>query len=392
MRPQRAERRLSWLCTTQADRERVLDMEQRLKPLRAGSFGVLAVALVICGPWIGWWTLLPLTVAGIAFAWTERDLQTSAYPEYRLAVAWLSSELAIAASVALTGGPRSPALAWLALPVVTLAARFDVRGVVAGSSVAAVLVLASSLAVDPAVVIARPQQVVLPLALLVALALLSLALMRSDRQHRTASVIDPLTSMLNRNALGARVQELRHQAAIVEQPIGLIIADLDHFKAVNDAHGHAAGDAVLRDVAYHLRKQLRAFDLAYRLGGEEFLVLVPGADAVQAGNIAEDLRSVISHTPQGGLPVTMSFGVSASEPRCFDYANVFEAADRALYAAKAAGRNRVHISGSSDLSLELLHTPQPGGSSGRSPILAAPPVAPDGLARRRFTRTGSDRS
>jgi diguanylate cyclase (GGDEF)-like protein len=356
MQRQPTESRLSWLCETQADRERLLDMEHRIKPLRVRAFGVLAIALLICGPWVGWWTLIPLAIAGIAFTLTERGLATSAHPEYRLAVAWLSSELAIAASVALTGGQRSPALAWLALPVVTLASRFNVRGVVAGSSVAAALVLASSLRVGSAAVIARPQEVIFPLALVAGLAVLSVALLRSDQQHRNASVLDPLTSMLNRNALAVRVEELRHQAAIVQEPIGLIIADLDRFKAVNDAHGHSVGDDVLCDVAYTLRKHLRAFDLAYRLGGEEFLVLIPGADAVRAGTIAEELRVAISHRPQGGLPVTMSFGVSASEPLCFDYEKAFKDADQALYVAKAAGRDRVHISGSADPILELLET------------------------------------
>jgi hypothetical protein len=83
---QAAEHRVSWLCETQADRERVLDMEQRLKPLRAWSFGVLAVALLICGPWVGWWTLIPLAVAGMVFVLTDRGLQASPHPEYRLAV------------------------------------------------------------------------------------------------------------------------------------------------------------------------------------------------------------------------------------------------------------------------------------------------------------------
>jgi diguanylate cyclase (GGDEF)-like protein len=341
------EHRVSWLCATQADRERLLDMEQRLKPLRAGAFAVLAVALLICGPWVGWWTLIPLALASTIFFMTDRGLQTSPRPEYRLAMAWLTSEFAIAASVALTGGPHSPALPWLVLPVVTLAARFNIRGVIAGSMVAAGLILASSLIVDPAQVIASPQRVLFPLALLVAVALLSLALMQSDVQHRSESVIDPLTSMLNRNALRARVDELCAQARFVQRPIGLIVGDLDHFKAVNDTYGHAAGDAVLRDVAYCLRKRLRAFDLAYRLGGEEFLVLLPGADLREAATIAEDLRRTIAGGHHGELtaPVTMSFGVSASEPSRFDYDEVFEAADQALYTAKSAGRNRVHVAG-----------------------------------------------
>lgn len=320
-------------------------MERRIKPLRAWSFAVLAVALLACGPWVGWWTLIPLAIAGTMFALTDRGLESSRHPEYRVAVAWLSSELAIAVSVALTGGPRSPAVAWLVLPVVTLAARFNVRGVIAGSTVAGVLIFASSFGVDPAAVIASPEEVVFRLALLAAVALLSLALMRSDLQHRSASVIDPLTNMLNRNALEIRVDELRHQASIFHQPVGLIVADLDHFKAVNDTHGHAVGDAVLRDVAYSLRKRLRAFDLAYRLGGEEFLILLPGADPHQTAALAEELREAVCAAPHKGLPVTMSFGVSASHPSSFDYDHVFKAADLALYAAKAAGRNLVRVAG-----------------------------------------------
>ena len=355
------ERRVSWLCATQSDRERVVDMEQRLKPLRAASFAVLAVALLTCGPWVGWWTLIPLAMASVAFFMTDRGLQGSARPEYRVGFAWVTSELAIAASVALTGGTHSPAVAWLVLPVVTLAARFDVRGVIAGASLAAVLMLASSLGVDPRAAIHSPQLVVFPLALLGGVALLSLALMQSDVQHRSASVIDPLTSMLNRNALRVRVVELRDQAMIVQQPIGLIVGDLDLFKKVNDTHGHAAGDAVLRDVAYSLRKRLRAFDLAYRLGGEEFLVLLPGADATAAAIIADDLRRTIHNTPHGNLPVTMSFGVSASEPSRFDYDETFGAADRALYAAKHAGRNCVRVAGVT-------------GDAGPVPLETAPPA------------------
>jgi diguanylate cyclase (GGDEF)-like protein len=345
--------RLSWLCATSADRERVVDMEQRIKPLRGPAFAVLAGALLISGPWVGWWTIIPLVAAGLAFAITDRGLDSSACPEYRMAAAWLSSELAIAASVALTGGPHSPAISWLVLPVVTLAARFNTRGVAAGGAVAALLIVAATVGVHPAYAAHHPETLVFPLALLGGVALLSIALMRSDLQHRTESVIDPLTSMLNRNALQPRIAELQVQAEIVGQPIGLIVGDLDHFKAINDAHGHATGDAVLRDVAYRLRKRLRAFDLAYRLGGEEFLVLLPGADAIQAARVAEDLRAAVADEPSHGREITMSLGVTASPGGNFDYERTFAAADRALYEAKAMGRNRVHVAGSEPTGIHL---------------------------------------
>jgi diguanylate cyclase (GGDEF)-like protein len=156
--------------------------------------------------------------------------------------------------------------------------------------------------------------------------------MRSDIQHRSDAVIDQLTGMLNRKALSPRVVELAQQSQVTGESIGIIVGDLDHFKAINDSRGHSVGDVVLKEVAYQLRKQLRAFDLAYRLGGEEFLILLPGSDLEQSAYLAERLREgVAGNGVAGGLDVTMSFGVSASvhgEP--FDYAEVFKRADAAL--------------------------------------------------------------
>ena len=112
-------------------------------------------------------------------------------------------------------------------------------------------------------------------------------------------MLDGLTGMLNRRSLAARVTELTEQSQIAGAAIGLIVGDIDNFKAVNDEHGHSVGDAVLVDVAYALRKELRAFDMAYRLGGEEFLVLLPGAGAADAAELAERLRDRRRRVPRG---------------------------------------------------------------------------------------------
>ena len=189
----------------------------------------------------------------------------------------------------------------------------------------------------------NPGLLAAPLTLVVCTAILSTALMRSDVHHRSETVIDPLTGMLNRKALTTRVAELEQQSIVSGEPIGLVVGDLDRFKEVNDSCGHATGDAVLKEVAYEMRKELRAFDLAYRLGGEEFLVVLPGADASQAERLAERLReSIAGSTSAATSGSTMSFGVSAS-PRGeqFDYQDVFGEADMALFEAKRAGRDRV---------------------------------------------------
>jgi diguanylate cyclase (GGDEF)-like protein len=234
-------------------------------------------------------------------------------------------------------------MSWFAIPVVTLSSRFSLRGVIAGVAFTLALLVTVAFTTASEAVLHSPPLLMAPLSVVVAVAMLSTALMRSDLEHRSEAVIDPLTGMLNRNALSSRVAELAPQSQLSGEPIGLILADLDHFKQVNDSLGHAIGDAVLKDVAYVLRKQLRAFDLAYRLGGEEFLVLLPGADSAQTEALAEQLREAVSAgSVGGGVDVTISLGVSASERgQAFDYAAVFAEADAALYEAKRLGRDRV---------------------------------------------------
>jgi diguanylate cyclase (GGDEF)-like protein len=331
----------TWLCKDQASRGRMLDMDRRLGPVRRSSLGVLALALLICAPWMGWWTLAPLVIAGGAFAYAERRTESFRYPEYLIFGAWVGSEVTIAIAVALTGGPSMPTMSWFAIPVVTLGARFSTRGLAVGVGITMLLMLAVAFGTDASAVLDDPPLVVVPMALVIAVGMLSTALMRSDMEHRTEAVIDPLTGMLNRKALATRVQELTEQSRVSGEPVGVIVGDVDRFKRINDYYGHSTGDAVLRDVAYALRKQLRAFDLVYRLGGEEFLVLLPGSSLELTQDRAEDLRRAVADAIMADdVSLTMSFGVAVSEPgEEFDYEAVFARADAALYEAKRAGRD-----------------------------------------------------
>jgi diguanylate cyclase (GGDEF)-like protein len=118
--------------------------------------------------------------------------------------------------------------------------------------------------------------------------------------------------------------------------------DLDRFKLVNDNHGHATGDRVLQDLAYRLRKELRAYDLVYRLGGEEFVLLLLGASPDASLLTAEKICAAVAAGPMAGLDITISIGLAASAPgTAFVWDEVFARADAALYRAKAEGRNRV---------------------------------------------------
>jgi diguanylate cyclase (GGDEF)-like protein len=332
----------SWLFPSGVDRERMLDMDRNLRGVRRAVFGVLAIALVASGPQLGWWTLLPLALAVVIFRIADTRMDHAKRPEYALLASWAASQVIMASSVALSGGPHVPTMAWFAIPLMTLGARFSGRGIAVGVALSVILLLAVAFGVDARGVIDNPTLVIAPIALMIAVAMFQTVLMRSDVKHRAEAVIDPLTGMLNRKALARRVEELAQQSQIARQPIGLIAGDIDHFKQVNDSHGHAAGDAVLEAVAYELRKTLRAFDLFYRTGGEEFLVLLPGADLAHTTELAEALRAAVAREPLGGHRVTMSFGAAASAPdQVFDYETVFGAADAALYEAKHSGRNRV---------------------------------------------------
>ena len=321
----------------------MLDMETRLRPVRERAGVIMVVAILAAGPWLGWWPLVFVVSILSCFRFADARMPQLARPEFLMFAAWVGSPMTIALAVALSGPRGAPAMAWLAIPVMTLSTRFSMRGVIVGVTISIVLALAVAFTVDQHAVLANPVLAIVPVALILCIAVLSTPLMNSDIEHRSDAVIDHLTGMLNRHALGVRVRELTQQANLTGEPVGLIVGDLDHFKSINDAHGHAVGDGVLKEVAYVLRSQLRAFDLAYRLGGEEFLVLLPGAEIDAASELAERLRqAVASATMDGGMSVTMSLGVSASlRDRPFEYESLFAEADAALYHAKHGGRDRV---------------------------------------------------
>jgi diguanylate cyclase (GGDEF)-like protein len=321
----------------------MLDMDRRLRPVRLRTFAVLAGALLASGPWVGWWTIAPLLIAAAVFRLADTRIEGTTRPEYWMFAAWAGSEAIIAVSLALTGSSAVLMLAMLSIPIVTLSARFSSRGILIGVAIALGLMIAVALGTNADAVAQNPPLLIAPLAVVVSVAMLSTALMHSDVEHRSKAVLDQLTGLLNRSALEARANELEQQSTITGEPVALLVADLDNFKRVNDAHGHASGDAVLKEVAYLVRKRLGPFDLAYRLGGDELLILVPGADLDAAQAVSEGLQEAVgSETLGGGVRVTMSCGVSASRRgETFDFDAVFRSADAALYEAKRCGGDQV---------------------------------------------------
>jgi diguanylate cyclase (GGDEF)-like protein len=125
----------------------------------------------------------------------------------------------------------------------------------------------------------------------------------------------------------------------------MLLCDLDHFKRINDNLGHAAGDTVLQEVAHTMRASLRAGDSIYRVGGEEILVVLPGATKVDAVKIAKRLQLAVRDLRPAGVRMTVSIGAAVSRPGGFDVDDLVRRADEALYAAKANGRDGVFFGG-----------------------------------------------
>lgn len=157
---------------------------------------------------------------------------------------------------------------------------------------------------------------------------------------------DPLTQVLNARAYYSACEQQIAQSQRSGQPFSVLFVDLDHFKAINDTHGHAAGDEVLRVVARTLGEQLRRSDLLGRIGGEEFSVFLPGTAVAGALQVAENLRLAVQQCQPdigGGtrLSITASIGVASRSPSTQTMQSIQQRADEAMYEAKKAGRNRV---------------------------------------------------
>jgi diguanylate cyclase (GGDEF)-like protein len=331
----------TWLCPTAVDRERLLDMEPRIAKARKVMFASVAAGLLSAIPWFGWFTLLPLAWVVLSYPILRPWVARSPHPEHPVMVAVLNAQITVGVAIALTGGPRSPALPFLLLAIITVSARFSSRGVIAGVVLTTVVLLASTVAVDPAGYVANPTLVNACFVALIGLGAGSYTLMHSEIRQRTHAILDPLTGLLNRKALTDRFAELSEQAALTGESVALVACDLDGFKAVNDEHGHERGDAVLKEAAYVIRRSLRSFELVYRLGGEEFLIVLPGADTATALRLAETVRTAVEQTRPGGLPLTISMGVAVADGIDVIFEPLFRQADEALYHAKRDGRNRV---------------------------------------------------
>lgn len=170
-------------------------------------------------------------------------------------------------------------------------------------------------------------------------------LIAARETRRQQATHDVLTGAFNRRTVLEGLQRELSRAQREGTSVGVILMDLDHFKLINDTHGHPMGDMVLREAVYRLQRELRSHDLLGRYGGEEFLIVLPGCPIAETVTVAERLRQRLASEPiklsEGQILVTGSFGVASSTADSENVEALIQTADASLYRAKHEGRNRV---------------------------------------------------
>jgi diguanylate cyclase (GGDEF)-like protein len=176
------------------------------------------------------------------------------------------------------------------------------------------------------------------------LALLAWTLWRSRRRFRTQAQTDSLTGIANRRHFLERAQQVARRTRHQPQVASVFVLDIDHFKLINDVHGHQAGDAAIRHVALHASSCLRNGDVFGRIGGEEFSALLPNTDESEAWKVSERIRQVIERTPLDHhgdqIQITVSIGLMSGPLTGDNIETLMQCADKVMYRAKSSGRNR----------------------------------------------------
>jgi diguanylate cyclase (GGDEF)-like protein len=329
---------------TDADLQRFYEVLPGLNRGRHRVGLCLLPPAIALSPWLGPPNVIMVIGLAIVGFVTNRYVvgRTSTVAEGIVIAAAFQSMLSI--GVAITGGLLSPYLSWLVVPVTMLSARYRHTVVIAATVVALLLgAVCCALANIAGTARNHPPLVlgVTTIALLCALGTITLNLQSAEMESRRAASSDPLTGLLNRKTLTTSFVWMARDVAATDSWLSMLVLDLDHFKAINDTHGHATGDEVLRQAARSVTSSVRPQDRIFRVGGEEFLVLLPHAGAELGTAVAERIRKGLAAARLAGLDVTVSIGVAAARARAADERTMLEAADAALYAAKAAGRNRV---------------------------------------------------
>jgi diguanylate cyclase (GGDEF)-like protein len=274
----------TWLCPNELERERLLTTVRWIRPARTALFVILSAIAVGSTSRYGWGPVLPLAVAAIGSTYLYRELERRRSPEYWAGAGWLLTQLMLGVVVAMTGGPRSPVMPWLAIAIVSLVALFSLRGMFVGMTFLFAMLVALTFGLDPHGVAADPTPFLVAIGLLGSVAVFAAALMRSDLAHRDH---DKLTGLPNHAMFAAQLRQALARRERSGGQISLLAVDLDGFGLANDSLGPFAGDQLLRQAATRVSLAARSAELVARRSADEFLILVTELEEGHSGGAGE---------------------------------------------------------------------------------------------------------
>ncbi len=343
----------SWLCPTELDRSRVVDANDRVRMIRKVGSGAIGGALIVSAPWLGWWTLILFALSALNFLNVDHRIGKSEHPEWVSVWAIVITLVLLATGVVLSGGPHSPALPWLVLPAAMVAARFRPQVVIAALMVTVVVILVSTLGVDPAATLHDPVPVIATLALLAAVVSVVWALETAELHQRDEAILDPLTGLANRRQLADDLAAIGTHTT-PERPVRLLMFDLDGFKAYNDTFGHPGGDLLLSRLSRAFKEAVGSYGRAYRLGGDEFCALLWGDCGEPMVQACLNALSAVGD----GFSISSSYGSVMLPNETADPDLAMQLADQRMYAYKDSSRASAGKQ-TRDLALQILAVHEP---------------------------------
>jgi diguanylate cyclase (GGDEF)-like protein len=312
----------------------------------SGALGLLTLPLEQAQPYARWPVVVVGLVAVVSGLLTV--VVASRIPERLLIVGILNCVTLVSAAVVTSGGPESPFLLFYAWTGVE-AWYFLSRRLATWFTAAAAVLIGAALMALPHGHHGGMAAWVMVVGTMVALGLVTATLRaRSDQLIEILAdraTRDSLTGLTNRRGYHDRIEQELARAERAGTPVSIVLADLDGFKALNDAFGHAFGDQALCEFSELCQEELRTADLVSRVGGEEFAIVLPGVDRHGALSTAERLRRAVRdrlHAPDGRA-LSASFGIASFPEHGSDPAILLDSADQAMYAAKHLGRDRTVV-------------------------------------------------
>jgi diguanylate cyclase (GGDEF)-like protein len=299
----------TWMCPTELDRERLVATVSGVGRARAVMFVVLTGVVVGSAPQTGWWPLAVLLASAVVSIYLYKDLDRRRHPEYWAAAGWLATQVPLSVGIAITGGARSPALAWLAIAVVSLVARFNKPTIRAGMVLLVLLLLVDTVGVDPAWTIRHPASTLITGGLLFSVWIFAEALMRSDLEHRDQ---DKVTGLPNQIKFAEHLQLALRRRERRGGTISVLAVDLDNFGLANDSLGPRAGDRLLRHAGARIARAAVSAEIVARRSADEFLILLTDLHDTPAATpqpwvSTERAPEETAHSVQTGLaePITV---------------------------------------------------------------------------------------